>query len=170
MWSDNQHVKTCRKNKSCSFSLFAPPFTPSVWLCPAHSLQALRHDGPVRGKKESSAQWLSLLHHVRKESPRSFVCIMFSPHFPLSVSSPPCSLLQNWAVFSFFRSVVKCLHARLCCTGVQCGSPGKMVQSMREITVWYFPSFWGYKEGKDGKFIRDIPIRQDNESGDRGIK
>lgn len=137
--------KTFKGTKASHSLHLSSSFLPA--LPPFARLIAYKHWGMMaqserRLKRNHSAQWRSLLHHDRKESPHSFVCFLFSLYFPHSVSLPPCILLQNGAVF--FGSVVKCLHAQLCCTELQCGSPGKMVQSMRGITVWYFPPFWGY--------------------------
>lgn len=77
-----------------------------------------------RLKWNHSAQWLSfLLHHVRKESPHSFVCILFSLYFSPSVfflflhafSSktelsfracgwmPSCTALLYWTPMRFTR-------------------------------------------------------------------
>lgn len=118
---------------------------------------------PVRRVRRNHwAQWSSfLLRYVMKESSNSIVWILFSP-FP-SLRFPTYAFPPNWAVL---RTVVKCLHAHPCCTELQCGTPGKMVQIMRGMTVWYF-SFLEVIKRENGKFIELLPndktkIREDS--------
>lgn len=95
----------------------------------------------------------SVLPSVSPPSVCLFLCA-------LSLSPP------SWAVVG---SAVKCLHARLCCTELHCGSPGKNgPKSWREWLCGIFlPSevirreMLGRRKGNYCEFIRYVSKRQD---------
>lgn len=88
-------------NKGLSFSPCSRLLSSSLPQCGFAQLIASEHWSMMaqpdkRVKRKCSAQWLSfLLHCGRKESPHSFVCILFSLCFSPSVSGPLYSLLQT---------------------------------------------------------------------------
>lgn len=115
----------------------------------AHSVRRVR--------RNHRAQWSSfLLRCVMKESSNSFVWILFSP-FP-SLRFPTYAFPPNWAVL---RTVVKFLHAHPCGTELQCGTPGKMVQIVRGMTVWYFSFLLRLLKGKRWRVHRVASKWQD---------
>lgn len=87
-------------------------------------------------------------------------CVL--PLFPSSFYFPPCFLLQTELSSGLWLNAFMHSPVVLNSTVVHQAKLSKSCQ--KEMTVWYFPSFWGYLEGKDGEFIRGLPKRQDNET------